>query len=71
MKRVIRHLLAIAYAVSMACGVNWVLFGYRVIDNVMVPVRTTAACGGWWFLWFLCFMFEAWWNDRIPFKELS
>ena len=67
MKRVIRHLLAIAYAVSMACGVNWVLFGYGVIDNVMVPVRTTAACGG---AWFLCFMLEAWWNDRTPFKEL-
>ncbi len=67
MKWVIRNLLAIAYVVGVACGVNWVLFGYGVIDNVMVPVRTTAACCGWWFL---CFMLEAWWNDRTPFKEL-
>jgi|JI9StandDraft_1071089.scaffolds.fasta_scaffold1597523_1 hypothetical protein len=67
MRRFIQWSVFVAYGLSLACGVNWVLWGFRWIDNVMVPVRTTAACGG---VWFLCFMFEAWWNDRTPFKEL-
>ena len=67
MKYLIHLAVWAAYGLSLACGVNWVWWGFRWIDNVMVPVRTTAACGG---AWFLCFMLEAWWNDRTTFKEL-
>ena len=67
MKYLIHLAVWAAYGLSLACGGNWVWWGFRWIDNVMVPVRATAACGG---AWFLCFMLEAWWNDRTPFKEL-
>ena len=67
MKYLIHLAVWAAYGLSLACGVNWFAWGFGWIDNVLVPVRTTVACGG---AWFLCFMLGAWWNDRIPFKEL-
>ena len=67
MKRFIQWSVLASYGFSLSCGVKWFLWGFEWIDNIMVPVRSTAACAG---AWFLCFMLEAWWNDRIPFKEL-
>lgn len=58
MRRFIRLSVWAAYGLSLACGVNWFAWGFGWIDDVLVPVRTTAACAG---AWFLCFMLEAWW----------
>lgn len=67
MKRFINTLLVIAYGASVVSGIHWFLWGVRLMDGPMMPVRATAMCGG---LWLMYFMIEARWNKRHPFKEL-